>query len=424
MFISSWEWGVMKHLWDFVQTRYPQLYRETLALNFKDDPGIEILGLSDPAVLWIANWHTALHHGTAGALMLAGMYMESPALWRHGLLTQLSGMDVADFLRMLWAKLFPPGPFPIGEAIKQKGYVAFMLFHHSVSLLAGLPVCFYFAHDARFQWMGALMAGGPLLSVVWDLPARCMPHSYRSFHILSQLYCTGVFLHQRVVLYFPLAYSLLSIAYEAADVPTWAKLSLLLGGVNMSMFNLICCGLMVYDWGKKMGNMKTKPSEDQTTVEPVMSAQAKLKCTLKCISALKAGNLTELSALALTIPELRDSHSRPTVSAEYLQFLQDVCKHIASGPLEEFLDYEDSTEPVMDSRSKPKFKIDSKISSECPPPQKAEKLGGGGGSSCSASGIGDATLLPTILTSSPTSTILKKERVVCDADETSCRKRR
>jgi len=181
--------------------------------------------------------------------MLAGMYFDSPALWRHGLLTELGGLDLADAIRVLWCKWVPPGPFPMNKVVNGPngaGYIGFMSFHHSVSLLAGIPVCFYFSRDARFQWMGALMAGGPLISIPVDLFMKCKPPSQRPLHILSDFYMNSMFFYQRLILYFPLAYSLLVTVYDAAEVPIGAKLSLFLGGASLSVFNVLCAVLGIY----------------------------------------------------------------------------------------------------------------------------------------------------------------------------------
>jgi len=313
MVISNWEWGLMKHYWDFIKSRYPKLYHETIGPNHSGDVGLEVFGLSlDPAVLWIYNCLTALHHGTAGTLMLAGMYFESPALWRHGLLTQLAGMDVADFIKILWCRLAPPGPFPTSAALGKNSngsYVAFISFHHSVSLLAGLPVCFYFSHDPRFQWMGALMAGGPMCFVAWDVFARCVAPQKRIFHLLSECYINSAFFYQRVILFFPLALSLLQIVYEA-EVPSTAKLSLFLGGLSMSLFNLVCIGLMIYQCGNKLKKFTTEASVDSSKEKvDALETQASddAKSSGSCLSSDDSTPLPTMltSSASLTSKKLR-----------------------------------------------------------------------------------------------------------------------
>jgi len=74
-----------------------------------------------------------------------------------------------------------------------------------VSLLAGIPVCFYFSNDSRFQWMGALLAGGPVCTMPFDLFARCLPFDqHRLLHLILDLYGNIGFLYQRFFLYLPL----------------------------------------------------------------------------------------------------------------------------------------------------------------------------------------------------------------------------
>eukprot|EP00929_Paragymnodinium_shiwhaense_P068262 TRINITY_DN3430_c0_g1_i3.p1 TRINITY_DN3430_c0_g1~~TRINITY_DN3430_c0_g1_i3.p1 ORF type:complete len:306 (-),score=60.15 TRINITY_DN3430_c0_g1_i3:231-1148(-) len=242
----------MRCFWDFVRRRHHRLYHVTVRGNYEHDVGVEVFGLKDdPSVLWVYNFLTLLHHGTAGLLMFAGMYFESPAIWRHGLLTQLCGMDIVDFIKIAWCKLAPPGPYPVRNSVACEGYVAFISFHHSVSLLAGIPTSIYFAENPDFQCLGALLAGGPLVFVAWDLFARTIDARHRLFHLASEGYINSMFFYHRVIIFFPLAKSLLTVVY-GSSVPLWAKISLFLGGASMSMFNVICLGMMVMQWGIKI----------------------------------------------------------------------------------------------------------------------------------------------------------------------------
>lgn len=244
------------------------LYHETVAMNQKDEPVVEMLGLQDdPAVLWISNFHTVAHHGTAGLLMLLGIITDRPWIWRHGLLTQLWGMDIADFVRVAWCMLLPPGPFPMRNTFRVPVMIAFWMFHHTTSLLAGIPGSIYLQGSLHFQWMGCFLAGAPLAVVAWDLFARCVPYRFSRFHMASGVYMAGMFAFQRICVFLPLAWTLSGIVIDAT-MPLWAKACLFIGGFNMTLFNFLCTAMLLDGLAKKYWNADArKQSDDEITTD-------------------------------------------------------------------------------------------------------------------------------------------------------------
>merc|ERR1712187_114071 len=111
-------------------------YHDHIKVNHVGEKGVEICGMQDdPAGLWVSNAFTFLHHGVGGLLMLIGILTDQQWIWRHGLMTQLWGMDIADFVRVAWSLLLPPGPFPMCNCLKQPAFVAFVFFHQMAWLL-------------------------------------------------------------------------------------------------------------------------------------------------------------------------------------------------------------------------------------------------------------------------------------------------
>jgi hypothetical protein len=267
MYFGSWECGVMKYLQDYIKRRAPMLYHETVVMNHKDEPVVEMLGLQDdPAVLWISNFYTFAHHGTAGLLMLLGIITGRPWIWRHGLLTQLWGCDIADFIRIALCMLLPPGPFPMRNTFRVPVMIAFLTFHHTTSLLAGIPGSVYLQDSMHFQWMGCFLAGAPIAFVGWDLFARCVPYRFRRFHMASGVYVACMFVVQRVIVFLPMAWALSGIVINAT-MPLWAKTCLFIGGFNMTLFNFICSAMMFHGIAKKYWDADTRRQcDDELTV--------------------------------------------------------------------------------------------------------------------------------------------------------------
>lgn len=262
MALGSWEWGGVKYFRDWIRRRAPKLYHDNIKVNHVGEKGVEICGMQDdPAGLWISNAFTFLHHGVGGLLMLIGILTDQQWVWRHGLMTQLWGMDIADYARVAWCLLFPPGPFPFSNSVRNPILIAFVIFHHTTSLIAGVPGSIYLDDSIEFRWMGCFLAGGPLLFVGWDLLARCVAPTFRRFHMMSGLFCLCMFFYQRIVMFFPMAWTLWGIV-QASRMPGWAKGCLYLGGFNISCFNLLCQCMIVGGWLEKFWDKLAEDNVD------------------------------------------------------------------------------------------------------------------------------------------------------------------
>eukprot|EP00931_Biecheleriopsis_adriatica_P060039 TRINITY_DN3602_c0_g4_i1.p1 TRINITY_DN3602_c0_g4~~TRINITY_DN3602_c0_g4_i1.p1 ORF type:complete len:342 (-),score=48.39 TRINITY_DN3602_c0_g4_i1:237-1262(-) len=240
--IGSWEFGLMKFIRVSME-RLERLWNEVLPKNYQGDPSLEICGCEDnPGIIFVWNCLTVIHHGVTGGCMLAGYMTGWASLWRHGMLIQLAGMDILDIFKMLYCTLQPPGPFPTCEAMKSKTYPRLLLFHHTVSILVGLPVNLYFSHLPEFQWFGVVITGGPLLSLVPDLLSRLVA----SFPAQTAVEVWGclVFAYQRLIFYFSQTYALLKIVGESEEVPWPIKGGFVLGAFNLSAFNLLAFAIL------------------------------------------------------------------------------------------------------------------------------------------------------------------------------------
>eukprot|EP00929_Paragymnodinium_shiwhaense_P082587 TRINITY_DN4358_c0_g1_i2.p1 TRINITY_DN4358_c0_g1~~TRINITY_DN4358_c0_g1_i2.p1 ORF type:complete len:326 (-),score=57.98 TRINITY_DN4358_c0_g1_i2:423-1400(-) len=225
-----------------------------------------------PEKLFVQYVATLIHHGLAGLLMHIGLVTQATWIWRHGLLVQLAGCDVLDFLRIAWCVFFPPGPFPTREAMKTSKFAAFVGFHHSVSLLAGLPTTIYFADQPQFQFMGVLLAGYPMCLILFDLAAKCAPPEWIRFNALSEVMMSVGFCYQRIYMFFPLAVELLYLTI-ASEIPAMAKVSLALGGFSMSMFNLMMLMMVTQSVTKLVRGLRGQPDEEKAPVTADGTAQ-------------------------------------------------------------------------------------------------------------------------------------------------------
>merc|ERR1712176_1497199 len=148
--------------------------------------------------------------------------------------------------------------------------IAFVIFHHTTSLIAGVPGSIYLQDSIEFRWMGCFLAGAPLLFVGWDLLARCIAPTFRRFHMMSGLFVVCMFLYQRIIMFFPMAWTLWGVV-QASHMPAWAKGCLYVGGFNMSCFNLLCTCMIVGGWYDKFWN---KPDFDVVEI-PTFGADLK-----------------------------------------------------------------------------------------------------------------------------------------------------
>ena len=119
--------------------------------------------------------------------MLLGMFTGQPWIWRHGLLTEIGGLDLADTLRIIHSTLFPPGVFPICLTSGKKEraiWVILCVLHHGASTLAGLPFCLYFSDRPDFQLFGPCTTGVRSLCV---LATHTYAHIRACMHTYAQV---------------------------------------------------------------------------------------------------------------------------------------------------------------------------------------------------------------------------------------------
>eukprot|EP00929_Paragymnodinium_shiwhaense_P108240 TRINITY_DN74568_c0_g1_i1.p1 TRINITY_DN74568_c0_g1~~TRINITY_DN74568_c0_g1_i1.p1 ORF type:complete len:345 (+),score=39.58 TRINITY_DN74568_c0_g1_i1:197-1231(+) len=272
-FIANWEFGLMKILRDGFKRYAPGVYEGIFSKNYNDDPVVELCGLQDEkGACWLLNFLTAIHHGAGGGLMLYGYLNHMPWIWRHGMLIQCFGMDVADFGRMLAAKFFPPGPFPISEYMKNPPGLVMTCFHHSVSVCAGLPVCIYFSDRPAFQYYGAMCSGGPVCMVIPDLLSRFIPQEYKLSHYLMECYLSSVWTYQRIWWFFPSTWTLLK-EVMSEPIPLVVKIGFGVATLNFAMFNVLVSGMF---WGNIFSHAKAlltaAPGEERPGIHRTMSS--------------------------------------------------------------------------------------------------------------------------------------------------------
>eukprot|EP00931_Biecheleriopsis_adriatica_P060040 TRINITY_DN3602_c1_g1_i1.p1 TRINITY_DN3602_c1_g1~~TRINITY_DN3602_c1_g1_i1.p1 ORF type:complete len:365 (+),score=44.45 TRINITY_DN3602_c1_g1_i1:60-1097(+) len=239
--IGSWEFGLMKFIHRSMQ-RFERLWNDLLPKKYEGDPALAVYACEDsPGVLFVWNCLTVIHHGVTGGLMLIGFMTGWASLWRHGMLAQVAGMDILEFVKMIHCAILPPGPFPLCNAMRSKTYAPLVLFHHTVSVLVGVPVNLYFSHLPEFQWFGAVIAGGPLFGLVPDLLSRVIASfSKKAIHF----WCFFVFTYQRLVFYFPRTCALLKIVCASEAVPLSIKGGFMIGAFNLSVYNLLVFALI------------------------------------------------------------------------------------------------------------------------------------------------------------------------------------
>lgn len=248
--IGSWEFGLAKRLRDYL--RPMEMYQKTIAENYKGDSQIELFGLQEePAALWIWNWATTMHHGLGGLLMTAGIALDAPWLWRHGMMVEVGGMDIIDFIKMIWCYLLPPGPFPTTKTINPKVnpvMVGLTIFHHSVGMTVGIPVCLFFSDRPDFQWFGLIVMGGPVVFLVFQQAVNTLDSTQpwtQTPKLLVAVYSFVVWSYQRVIYFFPATWGLLQAVARDDRVSTAWTVSFWYGAIAMSLFNLLATAIFV-----------------------------------------------------------------------------------------------------------------------------------------------------------------------------------
>jgi len=101
--------------------------------------------LDDPARSYALGVKTYIHHGVGGCFMAAGIYWNMPFLWRHGMMTEAGGLDVYEMSSMIYARLCPPGAWPLSVYAGSTPLMMMLFTHHLVGLSICVPLCIYYS---------------------------------------------------------------------------------------------------------------------------------------------------------------------------------------------------------------------------------------------------------------------------------------
>lgn len=239
--LHSYENGFMSFVANGL--RKTKVYKNEIFANFKDDPVIDLLGMKDePALCYVWNVGCCMHHGFGGLLMLIGWYTAQPWIWRHGMLTEVAGMDALDiFVRLPWCFFFPPGPLPLSNCVKgMTPWLYLSVFHHTVGISVGMIVILYFSHLPEFQWFGAVLLGGPFFVLGPGLYLNLFGPDVYAAHVVDKFIQWAMFVSQRALWYFPATYELVKFGI-AQDIPFLAKAGFIYAACAMSIFNIAIC---------------------------------------------------------------------------------------------------------------------------------------------------------------------------------------
>lgn len=243
IFLGDYDWGLMGIIERWFKS---QPWWSTVQKNYKDDASQKVYNYDDPGDNLTSLVKTAFHHGWGGMLMLVGMVTGQPWLWRHGMLTEVGGLDVLEFVMILQCKLFPPGKRPFRDNLKSPTYMGLVIFHHSVGLCVGIPVNMYFADIFQFQLFGLVVLGGPSLCCLLSVFIRTFDlEKHPGLDLLNHLQMLIIFaIMQRTLYYFPAAWFCIQEVWRS-PVCTWAIfLPFVYAVVAMSLFNLIVLAIM------------------------------------------------------------------------------------------------------------------------------------------------------------------------------------
>eukprot|EP00929_Paragymnodinium_shiwhaense_P054324 TRINITY_DN27223_c0_g1_i2.p1 TRINITY_DN27223_c0_g1~~TRINITY_DN27223_c0_g1_i2.p1 ORF type:complete len:348 (+),score=40.82 TRINITY_DN27223_c0_g1_i2:120-1163(+) len=308
-YLSNWEWGLMRIFRDAMKKYAPDLYDRVIAENYEDDPSVTLCEVEDePGVLWLANLQNILHHGTAGGLMFAGWYKEWPWLWRHGILAQCFGGDIADFARMIACRLLPPpGPYPMNKYMHSRDMITILGMHHSVSLCAGIPVSLYFSDRKPFQYFGAMCSGGALFMVVPDLFSRMVPKEFERVHLLQEFYGGCVWGYQRIWWFFPATWTLLREVMRE-PIPVAVKAAFGLASFNLALFNVLVGSVMWLGIFSHAKAMLTVPDEDgePTPIQRSLSSSPELMLYLQFSAKTELSKVFVASRMLVKAKEARE----------------------------------------------------------------------------------------------------------------------
>ena len=96
---------------------------------------------------------TLFHHVAGGVLMLYGIVFNAPHIWAHGLLNEVGGLDLRDYIQIF---LYKANICPKISPWSQYNYTAYFFWctHHLVGLSLCYTLIFYFRDDRDCQMLG------------------------------------------------------------------------------------------------------------------------------------------------------------------------------------------------------------------------------------------------------------------------------
>jgi len=312
-FFTNLEWGLMGMVerWVKAQPWYPVVQK-----NYKDSSEQEIYRYDDPGDNFIAFLKTGFHHLWGGSLMVAGMMTGQTWLWRHGMLTEVGGNDVLEFLLILYCKLLPPGTRPTSHNLKSDTYVGLTVFHHSVGICVGIPVNMYFAHVFEFQLFGLIILGGPafccLVSAclkLWDSEAHPMIDLFSQVQMLL-VFCFA----QRVLYFFPAACSCTLTVWRSPEC-TWSMfLPFVYALTAMSLFNIMV--LAIFAKGVKQA-LLGKTAEDKSVGRKMIKKSAMMGLGARELNAGvgKSQQLTNIFVASRMVGLAKKAKTRASIKA-------------------------------------------------------------------------------------------------------------
>merc|ERR1712232_796198 len=117
---------------------------------------------------------------------------------------------------------------------------------------------------------------GPMLMVVSEFFIKSVDIRYQTFHALAELLVCFGFLYQRWFMFFPIAATLLQTVY-ASEIPVIAKMSLALGGLMMSLFNLMLFQIAIKSFKRIAKHFRGQEAEPICKDEEHMQRQSEPK---------------------------------------------------------------------------------------------------------------------------------------------------
>jgi len=242
--ISNYQWGAHYYFQKIIE-KWPK-YKKNLPGHYEGKADTKLCGLTkDPARVYAMWVKTMIHHGTGGALMTAGIYFNIPFLWRHGMCTEVGGLDVVDMLGLAKASFFPPGNAPFAAYVKNPSIVFILVSHHLVGLSIGVPLCIYYSANYQIQYFGLIILGGPCPFILMEILIKYnFNKKFKKLLFFVSLIVACGWTYQRAIFYFPEVYSILNFVYTDS-IPIIPKVLICFGAVMMSFFNCIMIPLTI-----------------------------------------------------------------------------------------------------------------------------------------------------------------------------------